>query len=629
MSRLQTVVHHSILEMKSAEEYTPHQSLTSILNRDFLYGNTEEDLDTWLNMADQFAKLIEKPVVFWQNLLQETLVDNPLVVVQGQPDAHLVPRLRREEEERVHRQREQLGEQGLVLKHQELHEAIADNSRLPVETVLSVIPSSNTTALSFFNISSVNSSSQVQLDGFNLTTMPVFFKFDQINSKFVSLFTVLDTEHVPHHQRPLLPLLLELLLKSPLATEDGLMNHHEVTTALSTDCIKFSLDLGINGAMFRPGPSAQSAVLFLMAESSNYDKAVAWIHRLLFRTVVTAERVREVAASMLTTTNSLRQNGGHLVSAIMSTLLFSKESNIRVANVIKQKRFLDELLKKLEGFPDDVVQELEALKTLLLHPSGVAVYMAGDLSLLSAPLAPWSSLLTANMTADQRGPGPRPDHLLTRPPPRHVVLALATTQTCHLEVTTPAITTATTPATLAALLLAIHYVQPAMVARVRGAGLAYGLFLEVSSSTGQVTMKAVQAGQPFAAYMEAKAVVTAQASPNATWNPALLLTARNSLVFKLIQGEQTLSGAVVTSLTHFLTGTSRELALDLLAAIQNVTEGNMRSAIDQHVANLFSPELSRTSLVCGPTEAERAISQFGLVGVNLVRLDTLEDLNRP
>ena len=67
--------------------------------------------------------------------------------------------------------------------------------------------------------------------------------------------------------------------------------------------------------------------------------------------------------------------------------------NHQVSNKIKQKTFLNVLLKQLECSPIEVIKDLEEVCFFLTKPSDMLVHMAANLSSLSSPFAPWSSLL--------------------------------------------------------------------------------------------------------------------------------------------------------------------------------------------------------------------------------------------
>ena len=114
------------------------------------------------------------------------------------------------------------------------------------------------------------------------------------------LFPVLNTDEVPVHLKPYLPLLLELLMESPMLEDNGttLVPYEDVVAQLATDFLVAKTGLGLKYHRFMPGSYAQAALLVLQTVPAKYATAVRWVRRLLFQTKLTAERVRVLATKM-------------------------------------------------------------------------------------------------------------------------------------------------------------------------------------------------------------------------------------------------------------------------------------------------------------------------------------------
>ena len=89
----------------------------------------------------------------------------------------------------------------------------------------------------------------------------------------------------------------------------------------------------------------------------------------------------------------MKRKGSRVVSVMMNSMMFIKESNQQVANMIRQQKFLKELIKRLDCSPNDVIQELEEVRFHLTKPANMLVHMATDLALLTDPAKPWAGLL--------------------------------------------------------------------------------------------------------------------------------------------------------------------------------------------------------------------------------------------
>ena len=556
-ARLRTVVNRRVLEQRSQVENSPHDAVAFMVIGDLLYGHSVEDLDMRLNGADQFRKMLDEPDSFWLKMIEDMMIKAPSVVVQGLPSKKLQAEMREQEENRVKKQKEQLGEDGLAKKKAELAAAMEMNEALAPDSLLTSVPIPSSDSILFHKVTSVNTNSPDQLEDFDLKQMPVFFQFDQISSNFVYLFTVLNTDPVPQALKPYLPLLLELLLESPLSI-DGVDTPYETVVAqLSEDCLASSASLGVSGGRFLPGAFSQSAVLFLQADPAKYGQAVAWIHKLLYRTKLTAERAKVLATKMENSVAELKRRGSKVVSIMMNSLLFSEESNHQVSNMIKQQKFLKDLLKRLECSPNEVIRDLEEVRFFLTKPSNMLVHMAADLATLSSPLAPWSSLLPSHLPRSVVSPCPRPEHLLSLPPPRHTAAGLGSCESAFLSRSAPAITDFM-DTDLAPLMLAIQYLtqlEGPMWRQIRGAGLAYGYFIYPSVNKGQLFLSLYKATHPVKAFQEARRIVMDQVTGKEGWDNTLMESAKSSLIFELIEKEKSVGEVVQQSLLSSFKGT--------------------------------------------------------------------------
>ena len=78
------------------------------------------------------------------------------------------------------------------------------------------------------------------------------------------MFVLLDSSSVEDELRPLLPLLLETLLESPIQRGDQLVPYETVVAELEADTISASTRIGMEASSrFSCGPFGQTAVLAL------------------------------------------------------------------------------------------------------------------------------------------------------------------------------------------------------------------------------------------------------------------------------------------------------------------------------------------------------------------------------
>ena len=392
-ARMKTVIQRRISEQMSQVENQPHDAVAFMLIGDMLYGNNSEDLRIRLNSVEEFEKLKNEADSFWIKLLDEMLVKSPRIVVMGVPSIELQENMRKQEEERIEKQKDELGEEGLKNKQKDLDQAMMKNEEPAPDDVLSSVPIPSASSIKFHPVTSFRTQDEKQPDQFNLNTMPVFFQFDQINSNFVYLSTIIDTSSVPLKLKPYIPLLLEMSLESPVLEGETEIPYEEVVARLAEETISHSFSIGVGGGRFMPGAYSESVMLFMQCEPDKYEQAVSWMRKLLYQTRLTAERAKVLATKMENSVAELKRSGSKVVKIMMDAVLFNEESNIQASNMIRQQQFLKNIVKKLDCSPKEILSDLEELRYHLTTPSNMMLHMATDLALLNNPMEPWQRFL--------------------------------------------------------------------------------------------------------------------------------------------------------------------------------------------------------------------------------------------
>ena len=94
---------------------------------DFLFSENDEGLQEYVDKIKRLEKLKKEPEEFWVGLLKKYVQDQKMVVVVADPSDELMQKMGSDEKERVNKQREALGEEGLKEKKMILDKAIAKN----------------------------------------------------------------------------------------------------------------------------------------------------------------------------------------------------------------------------------------------------------------------------------------------------------------------------------------------------------------------------------------------------------------------------------------------------------------------------------------------------------------------
>ena len=510
-----------------------------------------------------------------------------------------------------------------------LDNAMEKNEEEAPEEMLSSVPIPDGSSIKFHPVTSYKTEDSHQLDHFDLKKMPVNFQFDQISSNFVYLTAVIDTSVVPLNLKPYIPLFLEMVLESPVLEGETEIPYEEVVAKLSEDTVEHCFSLGIGGRRFMPGAFSQSAVLAIQAEPAKYETAVGWIRKLLFQTKLTAERAKVLGTKMENSVSEMKRSGNHVVKIMMNSMMFQEESNHQAANMIRQQAFLKNLRARLDCSPNEVLAQLEEVRFHLSSPANMMIHLAADLATLGEdPMSAWLTFLPPHVPKAVVSPAlVTAEHSLALPPPAHLLAGLGSCESSFLSRTAPSLSSPRSP-DLAPLMLAIQYLtqlEGPMWRQIRGAGLAYGYSIMVSTNKGQIYFTLFKATNPVKAYEEGKRLVMSQVNGEEPWDPLQVEAAKSSLIFELIEREKTVSEVAQESLLSSMKGIDREFNRKFLEMVNNVSLEDLQRVGTQYLAPLFS-ETTRTSIVCNPSKVEEIKADFQALGVEFKVLESVDQL---
>lgn len=138
--------------MDSAET-DAHDTAAAVAISDFLYGSPDgADLKESVKDQEFLNTLAKYTIEDWLNVLQKWYIDAPHITLYGKPSAEFAEQQTEDEENRIEKQREDLGEENLDQLQKKLDDAMAKNDT-PVPTELLegfTIPSAAT--IKFINV---------------------------------------------------------------------------------------------------------------------------------------------------------------------------------------------------------------------------------------------------------------------------------------------------------------------------------------------------------------------------------------------------------------------------------------------------------------------------------------------
>ena len=103
----------------------------------------------------------------------------------------------------------------------------------------------------------------------------------------------------------------------------------------------------------------------------------------VFNVVFEADRVKSICSQLLNIIPGAKLKAASVVDVLSDNMWFNKESVIHHSSFLRQKKFLDGVMKQLEEDPKPVLEKLQALVKQIVQPKGTQVYLATDVDKLS------------------------------------------------------------------------------------------------------------------------------------------------------------------------------------------------------------------------------------------------------
>ncbi|CAH1271971.1 Hypp4744 [Branchiostoma lanceolatum] len=635
MERMGTVVHRQILQALNHIEDQPHDTVAFHCIGDFLYGTSIEQMTERLNNINYYRRLAKEPLEFWTNLLKKYFTQASLVTIIGEPSTDMRDDMAEEEKQRIEAQREELGETGLRKVEKMLDKATEDNEKEAPTEMLSSLDVPDTDTIQFHPIKTASThdkNAMNRIPQFPLDGLPFTFMLDHIHTNFVQLCALLDSSRVPQDLRPYLCLYIEVILESPVLRDGVFVSHEDVIRELAADTLTAESSLGVGGNRFACGHFAQVVTLALKLEMEKYTKGVQWLRELLFQTQFTVDRLKIIATKMANDVARQKRSGAKVASTIINDMNFQSESNIHASNMMRQHKFLTELLEKLEGKPDKVLEKMNQLRALLTDPASLRVHMSADVQKLAgvgSPRQPWDNFISKERLSEKTSPSEL-QHSYNLLKPLDKVSAMGTivgvgaVESSFLVQTVPGITSHSHP-DLAAILVFIEYLtalEGPMWRQIRGLGLSYHYSIKVTPSQGLMSFILYKSAQLVQAYKVGKDIVDEYLDGSSDFEPVQVEAAISSVLSSIIEREESVGDTSMQSLLSYFRGVGSSYNRDLLAKISKVTVSDLKRVGAEYFTPLFDPSKARVSICCNPSKVEETKAGFE---EQLVVMESLEE----
>ncbi|KAK6619201.1 hypothetical protein RUM44_003583 [Polyplax serrata] len=636
LARMRSVIQKQKAETLTSLENQPHDSIAFMVIGDMLYGNTPDDLRERLNAKDMLDRMVVEQEGYWKGLVKKYFLEAPSVTVRGKPSRSEQEKLTEIEEQRVVKQIELLGPEGLRLKEKTLAEAIKMNEIQPPEELLTKLPIPDTNKITFHSIHSYTPDDP-QKNRINFSKAPVYMHVDDLKTNFVYMLLIMNTESLSKELRPYLLLYLESILESPIQRGDKLIDHEEIVAQLEADTISVSTKIGMESICkrFSCGSYCHSASLALQVEPRKYEDGIKWIRELLFNTVFTKERLKIIATKIINDVPQFKRKGSKIVYDLMKGMRFGEGSNHYWNSLLRQQKFLTELVEKLDNpaTAEVVLRELDTVRVLLTAPGNIAVYVAANLDTLSLThpdiIEPWTEVLPKHVNPVKMKYSVVNDYVHmnnNESEGNGCLVGLGCVDSAFLCQTVSTIRDFNDP-DLPALLVFIQYVtqvEGPLWRQIRGQGLSYSYNITFKPNEGLLYLTFYRSTNVFASYKETKRILQGYLEEGTKFEETLLDSAKSSLIFEIIDAEKCISDVVLESILSYFKKVDHNYNKNLVSKVSQVTADQLLEVGRKYISPLFSSD-SKVSIVCHPSKAAEIAENFRQMDVEVNIHKSLEE----
>ncbi|XP_052223206.1 uncharacterized protein C05D11.1-like isoform X7 [Dreissena polymorpha] len=523
MGRMANLIHRRVLDALSSLEDSPHDKMASYLIGDFLFSNTKQDMEDRVQMVPCHERMKTEPEAFWLGLINKFFIDKHYVLILGEPSTAERESLAQAEADRVARQQANLGKNGLQEKAAIFEKATEENERGVPESMITCVDVPDVASIFFHPIipscnRSAGNNRLTENADFPLDKIPFRFELDDIHTNFVQINALLDSSNVPQELKYYLPLFCEVLFESPLEREGVIVPHEDVISQLEDDVQKTEISLGVKGSSFSCGNFPQVVHIKIQVGKEKYERGVTWLREILYQTKFPADRLRTVAKRLSSAISQYKRKGNSVMNALIRNIVFSEDCNHYVSSMLRQARFLEQLLIRLDSEPKQIEEHLEQLRALITSPDNLTVHLSVNVKelakVVSNPERVWATVVPPGRD------GRESSSIKMRPPFDYVVpisecktpsviAGLGSVESAYL-IQGVSCVKSHLHEDLAPIMVYIQFLiqmEGPMWRQIRGLGLSYHYSMYVQPDTGMLYFLLARSTHIVNAYKEGKDIV--------------------------------------------------------------------------------------------------------------------------
>lgn len=587
---------------------------------DYLFGKRDGSTLGELRTLQEYDVLDQWTDKKWRDFLRKWLVDAHHVSILGKPSMELATSLKKAEEERIAKRKEELGTDGLKRLAEKLEAAKTKNDVDIPPTLIDQWPVPGTESIHFIESSTARSgkaktvglgkdATQKLIDNAK-PGQPLFIQFEHVPSNFVNVAVHVSTSQIPVELKPLMSIFIDNFFNTPVKRNGKLIDFEDVVMELEKDTISYAINGG--GKVYDP----ESIFISFQLEPERYTAIIEWTRALMFDSVFDVRRLKAGISKALADIPEAKRDGRTMSLEVDWALHLEKTWLPMARRTLVKAVYLRRLKKLLQKEPEKIIDMFEKLRNCLFTFENVRVLVTSDIAKLGEPVQPWD-VLTKSLGSEKNMSSIIQTHTMLNSEGQSpgtvgsVIIPLASLDSSYSVSTTKGLTSFDDPR-IPAMLVAINYleaVEGPLWNAVRGNGLAYGTNFNRELDWGSFQYRVYRSPDASKAIDISRDTVEKIATGQVALDRHLVEGAVSGIVSGFADEQATMADAAQQ---NYILSVVRGLGLDwtkkIMAQVRNVSDDDIRAVMRELILPVFQPGKSNVVVTCAPIMQEVSLA---------------------
>lgn len=616
MAYMTECIHREQRQVKYHAETSESFYANNIIN-DYLFGKRDGSTLRDLQNLKEYQELEKWTDEDWRGFIKKWMLDANHISILGKPSLKLAEKIKKEEKDRLAKRKEELGAAGLEKLAKTLADAKAKNDTpIPIEVLdrwtvpgtesIHFIESDTARSGKALAIGPGDGQAQKIIDEAPKGDSPLFIQFEDVPTNFAHISVHIGTSSVPVELKPLIPIFSDNFFNTHIMKDGKLVNFEQVVMELERDSVGY----GLGSARGVADP--EGLMIQFQVEPEKYGTAVEWIRTMMFDSVFDPQRLNAAITKALADIPEAKRDGRSMSMEIDAAIHLDRNSSTVAKRTLVRAVYLKRLKKILKADPEKVVGWFNKIRESLFTFDNLRLLVTARLSTLPNPLTSWNSLEKSLKPSGEMIPIPKLDSILNdegRKPGSvgATIVPMAALDGSYSVSTTSSITSLSDP-NLPAIMVAIGYLEtvegPLWVA-VRGAGYAYGSHFSRSLECGVLCYRVFRSPDASKAIIASRDAIHKIASGEVAIDKHLLEGTVSQIVVGFADEQATMpSAAQQNYVRSVVRGLDKDWNKDILRRVREVSEEDIRNALNTFILPCFEPGKSNVVVTCAKNMQE-------------------------